>query len=256
MGGFVFFLILGIGIGYVSFDKSDIINENQTELNSTQTSLSSLQTKYDELETQFNKSLDDYLSLETEYTVLSNQLDNLNTNTVNKSEYDAINSQLITITSEKENLESELSLLQNQYDELTSQFQELSAIHEELLDDYELLNSPQSKFTTLSDLEITLTTDKTVYSYTDSISGNVSIYYKTGEPYEGSFELNMQWEGANTGLGLFNINGDKSYSIMSPKSFPVGPDYYTITVAWLKDKDGYYVHTGRIDSTAIILEAK
>jgi len=77
--------------------------------------------------------------------------------------------------------------------------------------------TPTSSFTSINDLEITLTTEKTIYNYTEPIRGTVTIYYKTGEPFKGTvqFSLKMDYFGSTSGYD-HSINGERNYQIGPP----------------------------------------
>jgi len=254
--GIMIALIVGVGAGYLVFDNSEELETAYSDLEAKTIELENITSDCRIMRDRYLDLKSDFSVLQVEYETLTDVFSDLDTqygilmdNNVPRNTYETISSQAKALTEENNQLTTNLTLLQVQHDSLEAMYNALYA-------DFQIVNSPQSQFTSLGDLEITLTTDKTVYNYTRPITGNVSIYFKTGEPFEGSFELNMAWEGASGGKGLYTINGQRNYSIIPPNSFSAGPGEYILTVAWIKDKDGYYIHTGRIDSTAITLEAK
>ena len=60
IAGLVISLILGIGVGYVTFDNSDDINQAQNEIASIQTTLSDLENDYNTLEREHIDLMNDF----------------------------------------------------------------------------------------------------------------------------------------------------------------------------------------------------
>lgn len=256
--GFVIVLVLGFGGGFLMFDNSAELVQAQNELTYNQETYLELESTYNKLEAQHNYLLEEYESLEAEYDSIFNQYSDLSSENVERTAYDDLNDQYSATLEEINNLEVELSLLQTQYDVLNTEYQELTIDYEELLTEYQFVNGPSSSFTTINDLEIELTIDKTVYSYTESISGTVSIYYKNGEPFKGKVSFSVTTLGKGTltlGYKPF-VNGSVHYTT-DTGVFHWGPGDCTIKISNVYDEDGYVIAGGNdLDFTTLNLEAK
>jgi hypothetical protein len=155
------------------------------------------------------------------------------------------------------NLQSEISTLTANYNSLNSSYNELFSDHKnlnesnvelllqykDLLFHYNLINGPASNFTTIQDLQITLTLHRTTYYYKDPISGNVTITYLNGTPFEGSFYFSIFFVGGDgfSSHTPFNmVNGFKNVSY-GPPAFVSGPGTYIVQITAIYTIDGFAV---------------
>jgi hypothetical protein len=158
---------------------------------------------------------------------------------------------------------SNLSEINTKYDELlanytksTSEYNDLLTRHNDLQTHYDLINGPKSAFLTFDDLNITLTTDRNIYSYMDPLNVTLRITKLDATPFNGkvSFKLSM---GENVVTGYQrDTDGEVKLSIPSP-AFKWGPGNYTLQVDSILDPLSFIIVTGRaLNSTAVLIEAK
>ena len=165
-------------------------------------------------------------------------------------------------------LESETSVFTNSYDTLSTIYNQLNDIYVELFQKYEdllfhynLINGPASNFTTIKDLQITFTTERTIYPYQDTLSGNVTITYLDGTAFNGKFGIRIHPEfggygDVETGT-IYAVNGYGEFLIPPPYSFNYGPGNYSIYLGRIHTVDDYVVAAGHeLDETAVQVEAK
>ena len=131
-----------------------------------------------------------------------------------QSSVSELESETSALTSNYNNLNTTYNQLIANYNYLNESYVELSQQYQDLLFHYNLLNKPASNFTTLKELQITLTTHQTTYYYKDPVSGNVTITYLNGTPFEGEFSLSIfVVNGGGVSGILFNIrNGFAEFS--------------------------------------------
>ena len=243
-------LIIGVGSGYVLFDNSAEFNEALEDTNC-------LQLEYDTLEDKYNELSLEVKGFEADLSSLQEQYDELNENNVPVTQYDSLYEDYKESLDSIAELEAELAIIQTQYTELETTHNEFTQEYDDLLVQYQLVNSPASAYTDINDLEITLTTEKTIYNYTEPITGIVSIYYKTGEPFKGKVEFSIKTgsHGATTGYQI-SINGESNYYFGLP-AFRYGPGIYTFQVGRIKDLQDYVIAgSTELTNTSIIIEAK
>lgn len=151
-----------------------------------------------------------------------------------------LQNQVNSLSEEATQKDSEIQLLQQQVQNLNQSYAELSEKYEDLLFHYNLLNGPASNFTTIQDLQITLTTHQTTYYYMDSVSGNVTITYLNRTPFEGEFRLSIFLVNGGGVSGIpFDIrNGFAEFSY-GPPAFTYGPGTYSIKISWIYTIDGF-----------------
>ena len=138
-----------------------------------------------------------------------------------------LQNQLADKETEISDLHNQISILQDQLDELQSQLR--------------ILNAPVSSFTTINDLEITITTHKNIYSYKEPISGNVTVYHLNGTAFKGSFSIYIErLEDGMSTTSDFPVEGYGEFHVKSP-AFRYGPGKYRIGIAGLLDAEGFIV---------------
>jgi hypothetical protein len=169
-----------------------------------------------------------YDSLYSDYTTLSNQYSILSTASRELSNaYDTIKIQVDSDTALINKLNADYKVLLNNY----------NVLYEAV----KLVNGPSSKFLSLSDLKINVATNRSIYNYTESITGVIEINHKTGLPFKGTVELNVKASGRNaTYGGLFNVNGKTPFTISKP-IFLWGPGNYLLQVTYIKDSNGFII---------------
>ena len=147
--------------------------------------------------------------------------------------------------------------LQEQISALNQSYQELQIVYEELLNDYKILNAPISNFTSLGDLDFTIATHQSIYSYKDPISGNVTIYYHNGTAFKGTFLIYINQLGGSMSSGYNTyVDGYGEFYVKSPAFLP-GPGIYQIGLALLYDSEGYIIVSGEeIRHIYVTVEAK
>jgi len=198
-------LVAGAGLGY-SISLPQIMT---------------LQSSVSELELETSASTNDYNNLNTTY----NQL---------RDSYDSLNATYYELTSELSTLIADYSYLNESYVELSQQY-------EDLLFHYNLINGPASNFTTIKDLQITFTTDRTTYYYKDPLSGNVTMAYLNGTLFEGSFDLFVTLIGGGRSGARFNIRNGFADFTYGPPAFIYGPGTYSVKIGWIFTIDDFVV---------------
>ncbi|MDG6223471.1 MAG: hypothetical protein IAX21_09630 [Candidatus Bathyarchaeota archaeon] len=212
--------------------------------------ISSLERKIESITDKFEALTNDFQVLNSTFQEYKNNHSHSNI------EYDELTSSYEQLTETYENyvsnhtfsnsqyttLQNQATSLQNQLDELNQNYQDLIEDYDKLLADYRLINGPVSEFDTIDDFEIELYVNKTIYSYTDPIFGNLSVYYTNGTAFQGSFFLAIFYEGGGaSSSGMFEVNGDGEFIVEPPYSFNSGPGDYTIHIGQLLNVDGYSV---------------
>ena len=142
------------------------------------------------------------------------------------------------------------------YNELEQLYEGLQVDYETLFNDYKLLNSPVSNFTSVGDLDITIATYQEIYSYKDSISGNVTVYYHNGTAFEGAFIIYLRHVDSTATTRAFNVDGYGEFYVASPLSFIRGPGNYTIGICSLRTTDGYIIESKWRVFPSVQVEAK
>lgn len=157
--------------------------------------------------------------------------------------------QIQTLQSQVNDLNEDMTLKDNQIQSLRQQVNNLNQSYVELLEKYEdllshynLLNGPASNFTTIQDLQITFTTSRTTYYYKDPVSGNATITYLNGTPFEGSFVVGVAQSsgGSRIGWTFYLQNGFAKFDIESPV-FSWGPGTYIVKIYYIYTGDGFIV---------------
>ena len=244
----------------------------------------SLSTERDNLKAQVRSLVSERDTLNNELSILTTQKDNLTTqvseltterdNAIDEVEtYTQLNNalkiEINTLKGERDNLVTDLTSLTQQMDKasanittLESEITQLQQDYDELVSDYNMINAPASSFDTIDDFEIELNTDRTIYSYTDSIYGNVSINYMNGTVFEGTFNIGINPEfGTSGGITLgpdFYIHGVGDFVAEPPLSFKYGPGVYSVYVVRIDNLDGYIVASGHelSNNIRVTVEAK
>ena len=217
-------------------------SHSDSEFNSVQSQVTDLQTELIALENIHQNYVSEHSYLDSEYSALQSQSDDLENQIMD--------------------LQTQVTDIQNQLNEKTQDYIELQQDYDDLLSDYTLINGPASTFDTIDDLEITLITDRTIYDYTDSLSGNVSIYYVNGTAFEGTFKIGIDAEFGTAGgvtIGTdFDVNGDGDFIVNPPNSFKYGPGTYSVYLVIIENLDGYIVASGHelSDNIRVLVEAK
>ena len=168
---------------------------------------------------------------------LQNDYENeLSLNARLQDQVSSLNDEIVSLESDKATLTVEMSGINTSYSLLRQEY-------EKLLSDYAMVNGPSSKMITLNDLEINLTTDRTIYNYTDAVEGTISIYYTSGEPFEGQIQFNILTNfGSSYRLSGFrhNIYGETRF-YLAPPVFKWGPGEYTIGLFYVYDEGGFII---------------
>jgi hypothetical protein len=178
----------------------------------------------------------DKSALTSQIQTLQNQADSLS------NELGQKNSQILTLQNQVDDLSNQTDILNQNYLALNQSYTELQRQYEDLLFHYNLLNKPASNFTTINDLNITLAVDRTTYYYKDPVSGNATIKYLNGTPFEGSFVIGVAKSngGSRIGWTFYLQNGYADFNIESPV-FSWGPGSYIIKIYWIYTIDGFIV---------------
>lgn len=137
---------------------------------------------------------------------------------------------------------NQIQLLEQQASNLNQSYVELTKKYDDLLFHYNLLNAPASNFTTIQNLQITFTTSRTKYYYKDPVSGNATMTYLNGTPFEGSFTVGVAKQGGGSRIGwtFYLQNGFADFNIESPV-FSWGPGTYAVKIYYIYTKDGFIV---------------
>jgi len=191
-----------------------------------------------------------------------NQINSLNADKTN------LQSQVNLLISDKNTLQNQIStysawlsgnitLLNNQIAALNKSYTDLLREYEDLLFHYNLLNKPTSSFTTVKDLNITLTIDRTTYYYEDPVSGNITMTYLNGTAFRGAFILYIQHltKEAMSTTAEIAIDGFTRF-YLSPPVFRFGPGNYTIGISSLSTVNGYIIETRWQVFPSVQVEAK
>ena len=173
------------------------------------------------------------------------------------SDYQHLNNSYVQLLQEHVELASEFSTLTADYSYLNESYVKLLQQYEDLLFHYNLINGSASNFTTVQDLQITLSMQRTTYYYKDPVSGNVTIMYLNGNAFEGSFTIAVEPDsGAGVGKGSSHtITSGFAEFYISPPVFLYGPGKYTIYVMSVTTTDGYIVGSN-LWNPSIQVEAK
>jgi len=164
--------------------------------------------------------------------------------------------QILELQNQLADKETEISNLQNQISILKSQLAEKIKQIDELQSQLKILNAPISNFTTINDLEITITTHKHVYIYKEPISGNVTIYYINGTAFKGSFSIYIErLEGGMVSGHTFPVDGYGEFYVKTP-AFSYGPGKYRIGILVLYDAEGFVIAHSRDYFPYVKVEAK
>lgn len=208
------------------------------------------------------------IELESQLTTLQSQLDSLettnqdyvDTHSHSNSDYDSLQNQVNNLT-ENVTQDSQIQSLQQQISNLNQSYLEIIEEYEDLLFQYNLLNSPESAFTTFEDLQITFSVHRTTYHYQDPISGNVSITYLNGTAFKGQFGIGIYAEfGGYGGIEMgtrYYVDGYGEFLVEPPLSFNYGPGIYTVYLGSIENLDCYTVAGGNeFDRPRVQVEAK
>jgi len=245
---------VGIGIG---FGSSNMLN--QQSVNVLQEEIDKINAIHDiaidRVQELGDKLLanEEYLKIvENKYTDLKETYDSLANDNIALVEYEKLTESYNELRNEKNSMEEHSISLENQLSALNSSYIDLETNFNELTKDYILVNGPLSTFTSFEDLDFTFSTDKSIYNYTESLSGNFSVYYKDGSPFVGRVKL---YVGGSSGWS-FNVNGEGYFFIESPV-FKYGPQKYDVGFYYLYDSDGFIVaDAGQIRHIKVTVEAK
>lgn len=165
-----------------------------------------------------------------------------------QTQSNAKNNQIQTLQNQVDYLSDRIAELEiegqsklNQINALNESYTELQSQYEDLLFHYNLLNGPTSNLTNIQGLQITLTTHRTTYYYKDPVSGNVTMTYLNGTPFEGAFVLYVALIGGGSSGAQFDIRNGFADFIYGPPAFKWGPGTYSIKIGWIYTIDGFVV---------------
>jgi cell division protein FtsB len=154
-------------------------------------------------------------------------------------------------------LETEVKASNESYVTLNQSHTDLQREYEDLLFHYNLLNKPASNFTTVQDLEITFTLDKTIYYYKDPVTGNATIRYLNGTAFEGLFRIDVESTHGILSLGeRYALKNGFAKFYLEPPVFYWGPGAYIIRIGTIYTIDGYEVASFKAGSPGVQVEAK
>ena len=243
IAGLVIGLLIGAAGTYIFLfsQVNDLNNEISSLIEANIQLTTEIQTISDELDVVLqNTDLQDQIE-DLQQTISDNQglID----------EYNELELQLLDSEVKYDDLFVDLQSLNENYQQLLSSYKELQK-------DYDMINGPTSKFASINDLDIEVTTDRTVYNYTDSVKGTLSIQYKDGSPFTGRVTFTVREGGSTTGWTQNINNGYLEYMLNQPV-FSYGPDQYTIGPSYIRTSDGFIVaDPNDLENMVVQIEAK
>ena len=236
-----------------------VITQKDSNISSLNQQLESLTNDFESLNSTFHEYKNNHSHTNIEYDELMNNYEQLNKTYEQLTEtYENYVANHTFTNSQYNALQNQATDLQNQLDELNQNYQNLIENYDELLADFRLINGPVSKFDTIDDIEIELSVNQTIYSYTDPIFGNLSVYYTNGTAFQGTFFLAIFCDGGGASTaGTFEVNGHGDFIVEPPYSFNSGPGSYTIRLGEISNTAGYSVASfNELSGISVTVEAK
>jgi uncharacterized membrane-anchored protein YhcB (DUF1043 family) len=173
-------LIVGLVLGY---SINDFLTAPKiAELEEKATQLEELQADYNQLQS-------DYDTLEENHTTLREDYDTLQATTVPSSQYNSLMEDHQELQDENDELTTEIDDLQEELEDSDKARAELQSQYTKLLEMYNEIRVLSWTFFIVDNIEVNLTTAKNEYTSIEDITGSTTMYYTSGEPFNGSFSL-------------------------------------------------------------------
>ena len=222
-------LIVGLVLGYSINDF--LTSPKIAELEEKATQLEELQADYTQLQS-------DYETLEENYTNLREDYNTLQATTVPVSQYNSLVEDHQELQEENDEFSTEIALLQDELEDSDKARAELQNQYTRLLEMYNEIRVLPWTFFIVDNIEVNLTTVKNEYSSIEDIAGSMTMYYTSGEPFNGSFSLILWKVSPPQGVtsDKFEIYGETDYIFENP--FIGGAGSYELRVREIRDAAG------------------
>ena len=236
-------LIVGLMLGYQVNDvlSSGKINSFQETIDDQSATITALEQQVAVLHENYTKVQDDLAQVTEVYEILQN-------NAVLRSIYDELLEDYDDATQELDDandmvseLEDQVSDLEYQVNELEEEYDELQESYFKLWDEYNKIRVLSWTYFVVNGLEVNLTTTKLEYETNTNIEGTIRIHHVGGEPFNGTFVLNLRSDfyGAGTSSGEKQIYGEAEYTFKNPFIFGTGT--YALSISTIKNAEGNVV---------------
>jgi predicted nucleic acid-binding Zn-ribbon protein len=139
---------------------------------------------------------------------------------------------------ENDELTTEIDDLQEELEDSDKARAELQSQYTKLLEMYNEIRVLSWTFFIVDNIEVNLTTVKNEYTSIEDITGSTTMYYTSGEPFNGSFSLILWKVSPPQGVTSdgFEIYGETDYVFESP--FIGGAGRYELRVREIRDAEG------------------
>lgn len=211
-----------------------LLEDLSLELNTTRIKYKSLMQQYESLSSSYERLEDDFAEVKENYTIL------LET-TVSREEYDELVEIYNGTQQRLDLLEAELADERSRCKQLNYTYWALKEQYDALVEEFKIRVLPLSADMTINDLDITLTLDKTTFTHSEQLTGQVKINHTVEPPFRGEIILSVRNEFFNVFLHHepIDINGETVYSIED--AFMWGAGRYSIGLYEIRDDGGIKV---------------
>ncbi|HUV54704.1 MAG TPA: hypothetical protein VMW03_05820 [Candidatus Krumholzibacteriaceae bacterium] len=229
-------LLVGLMLGYQVNDvlSSGKISSLQETVDDHSAMVTALEQQVAVLQENYTKVQDDLARVTELYEILQN-------NAVLRSIYDELLEDYEDATQERDDAIDRVSELEDQVSVLEEEYDELQDSYFKLWNKYNNIRVLSWTYFVVNGLEVNLTTTELEYDTNTNIEGNVRIHHVGGEPFNGTFVLNLRSDfyGAGTSSGEKQIYGEAEYTFKNPFIFGTGT--YALSISTIKDAEGNVV---------------
>ena len=229
-------LLVGLMLGYQVNDvlSSGKISSLQETVDDHSAMVTALEQQVAVLQENYTKVQDDLARVTELYEILQN-------NAVLRSIYDELLEDYEDATQERDDAIDRVSELEDQVSVLEEEYDELQDSYFKLWNKYNNIRVLSWTYFVVNGLEVNLTTTEFEYDTNTDIEGNVRIHHVGGEPFNGTFVLNLRSDfyGAGTSSGEKQIYGEAEYTFKNPFIFGTGT--YALSISTIKDAEGNVV---------------
>jgi len=227
---------VGLMLGYQVNDvlSSGKISSLQETVDDHSAMVTALEQQVAVLQENYTKVQDDLARVTELYEILQN-------NAVLRSIYDELLEDYEDATQERDDAIDRVSELEDQVSVLEEEYDELQDSYFKLWNKYNNIRVLSWTYFVVNGLEVNLTTTELEYDTNTNIEGNVRIHHVGGEPFNGTFVLNLRSDfyGAGTSSGEKQIYGEAEYTFKNPFIFGTGT--YALSISTIKDAEGNVV---------------
>jgi len=229
-------LLVGLMLGYQVNDvlSSGKISSLQETVDDHSAMVTALEQQVAVLQENYTKVQGDLARVTELYEILQN-------NAVLRSIYDELLEDYEDATQERDDAIDRVSELEDQVSVLEEEYDELQDSYFKLWNKYNNIRVLSWTYFVVNGLEVNLTTTELEYDTNTNIEGNVRIHHVGGEPFNGTFVLNLRSDfyGAGTSSGEKQIYGEAEYTFKNPFIFGTGT--YALSISTIKDAEGNVV---------------